>query len=121
MATSPLSAIKRASRPRSLVPGMRVRLRSANHLVDLRSPLGRIVRPDEYDDYYIVRLDAPAIYHNADGTTSELAEIAEMVHNLEVIPRSTRHKVSLHWLRDVREAVMDTIGAIIELGSRRLR
>jgi len=43
------------------------------------------VRPDEWDDYYIVRLDEPAIYHNADGTTRDLPEIAQMVDNLDVL------------------------------------
>ena len=69
----------------TLAPGTRVRLRSANHLVDLRSSFGTVVRPDEWDDYYIVRLDEPAIYHNADGTTRDLPEIAQMVDNLDVL------------------------------------
>jgi len=60
-------------------------LRSAHFLVDLRSPFGSILCPDEWDDYYIVHLDEPAIYHNADGSTHDLPDIAQMVDNLDVI------------------------------------
>lgn len=65
--------------------GTRVRLRSASHLVELRSPFGEIVRPDEYAGYYVVRLDHPALYHQADGTVRELPEIVEMADNMELL------------------------------------
>jgi len=66
-------------------PGVRVRLHAAHFLVDLRSPTGTIVRPDTYDDYFVVRLDEPAVYHNADGTTTELTEICEAFDNMDVV------------------------------------
>ena len=68
-----------------LMPGTRVRLRPVNQLVDLRSNLGTVVRPDEWDDYYIVLLDESAMYHDPDGTTRDVPEIAQIVDNLEVL------------------------------------
>ena len=93
MATSSLGESGRPL-PGALRPGTRVRLRSVNRLVDLRSCFGTIVRPDEWDDYYIVHLDVPAIYHNADGSTRDLPEIAQMVDNLDVldVPSVARDK-----------------------------
>ena len=70
---------------REIAPGTRVRLRSASHVIDLQSTTGRIVRPDEWGDYYIVRLDRPARYHHADGRVEELDEIREDADNLDVL------------------------------------
>ena len=73
-------------RGRALEPGTRVRLRSASHVIELRSATGRIVRPNEWGDYYIVRLDRPALYHHADGRVEELEEIREDADNMDVLP-----------------------------------
>lgn len=75
--------------------GTRVRLRSASHLVELRSPFGEIVRPDEYVGYYVVRLDHPALYHQADGTVRELPEIVEMADNMEALAEAGRFRLRL--------------------------
>ena len=69
----------------SLKPGTRVRLAGDVVGVTLRSPHGSVVRPDMYDGYYIVRLDSPAIYHHADGTTDDLHELVEAIDNLIVL------------------------------------
>ena len=69
----------------SLAVGTRVRLRAPSSFVELRSALGRIVRPDEWDGYYIVRLDRPALYHAPDGSTQELDEIREAADNMDIV------------------------------------
>jgi hypothetical protein len=66
--------------------GTRVRLRSASHVVELRSDAGQIVGRDRWDGYYIVRLDRPALYREADGRVRELPEIAELADNMDVLP-----------------------------------
>jgi hypothetical protein len=68
-----------------LAVGTRVRLRAPSSLVELRSPLGRIVRPDVWDGYYIVHLDRPAVYHASDGSTQELDEIREAADNMDIV------------------------------------
>jgi hypothetical protein len=68
-----------------IVTGMRVRLRAPSPLVELRSDTGTVLRPDEWDGYYIVSLDRPALYHEGDGRVRELPEIAEAADNLEVL------------------------------------
>lgn len=68
-----------------LQTGTRVRLPSVGADVELRSPFGAVVGPDEWDDYYIIRLDEPARFFNADGSVEDLSEITEMVDNLEVL------------------------------------
>lgn len=78
-----------------LAVGTRVKLRSASHLVDLRSPFGEVVRPDEYEGYYVVRLDCPALYHQADGTTRELPEIVEMADNMVPLAKGKRTGIRL--------------------------
>ena len=62
--------------------GTRVRLRDHPIGVRLRSHAGTISRPDQWDGYFIVRLDEPAIYFRADGTTETLAEMVEARDNL---------------------------------------
>lgn len=69
-----------------LPPGTRVRVRSASHLVDLRSSTGVVVRPDEWDGHYVIRLDEPALYHDPDGTERDLWEISEAADNMEAAP-----------------------------------
>lgn len=70
-----------------LLPGTRVRLRYKPTAVTLRAPEGTVERQDQWDDYVIVKLDEPAVYENADGSTEPLHEIRVMVDNLVVIPR----------------------------------
>lgn len=70
----------------SWAPGTRVELTGSPTAVTLRSRTGRIVREDaEDDDYLIVRLDTPALYHHANGETEELSEIAVMSDNLHAL------------------------------------
>lgn len=69
-----------------LVPGMRVELTGTPTAVMLRSRTGRIARPDDDDDdYVIVALDSPADYYHANGEVEELPEIAVMTDNLRVL------------------------------------
>lgn len=55
-------------------PGTRVRLRGKPIAVTLRDPHGVVVREDEDAEYFIVRLDQPALYDDVDGT-EELHDI----------------------------------------------
>ena len=68
-----------------LQPGMAVALTGAPTAVTLRTRMGTIVRRDEYDDYVVVRLAIPAIYHHANDETEELSEIVVMADNLRVV------------------------------------
>lgn len=67
---------------RELLPGTRVRIRASSHVLRLRSDTGMILRPDRYDDYYVIHLDEPAVYCCADGTEKDLADIVEAADNL---------------------------------------
>jgi hypothetical protein len=62
--------------------GTRVRLRDHPIGVRLRSFGGTIARRDDSDGYLVVRLDEPAIYFHADGTTKNLTEIVEARDNI---------------------------------------
>lgn len=62
-------------------PGMRVRLDGAPINTTLTTSLGTVIAEDRWDTY-IVRLDSPAIYHNADGTEQRLDEIRVLSFNL---------------------------------------
>jgi hypothetical protein len=53
--------------------------------VTLDTPYGTVVAPDEYSGYYLVRLDAPATYHYADGRTEQIDEVREFWDNLEIV------------------------------------
>jgi len=66
-----------------LRPGTRVRLRAPSPLLELRSDTGTVVRKDRWADYYIIRLDLPAISHDCEPV--ELREIREDIDNLDVI------------------------------------
>lgn len=70
---------------RALAVGTPVRLRSASHLVDLRADTGQVVGFDPDDEMPIIQLDAPALYHAADGSTRELARIVEAEDNLDIL------------------------------------
>ena len=43
--------------------------------MELRSATGTVVRPDRYDGYFVIKLDQPATYFAADGTTRDLPEL----------------------------------------------
>ena len=75
-------------RQAELPTGTRVRILTPHFLLTMRSPLGTIVRKDEYLDYYIVRLDEPARYREPSGHTTPLDEIRESVANLKVLSSS---------------------------------
>jgi hypothetical protein len=75
---------ERRRREAPLTPGMRVRLRAPSPLLTLRSALGTVVAPDAYLDYYVIRLDAPAIYDNR-ITQEELDEVVESRDNMDVL------------------------------------
>lgn len=68
----------------TLKPQTRVRLRDNPFGVQLRSMSGHIEYQQLSDGYYVVRLDEPAIYFHADGTTEDLLEICEAGDNLIV-------------------------------------
>lgn len=69
----------------ALRQGTRIRLRSASHVVELRADTGTITRADDWGDYYVVRLDRPALYFHRDGRIEELTEICELSDNMEVL------------------------------------
>ena len=70
---------------RATTPGTRVRLAATSRMLTLRSPLGTIVRPAEWDGYYVVKLDQPASYHHGFGETEELQEVVQAADNMELL------------------------------------
>ena len=72
--------------------GARVRLRAPSSQLELRVDTGTVVRPDVWDGYYIVRLDAPAILHHDPDPPAEMLEVVEAADNLEwlgtIVPSS---------------------------------
>jgi hypothetical protein len=69
-----------------LRPGSRVMVQGEPSGLTLRSHYGYIVSPDHlWDDFYIVRLDQPAVYYNLDGSIDEWVEIREAVDNLTLV------------------------------------
>lgn len=86
------SAVAESAR---LTPGTRVRLRAPAAGVTLRANTGTIVRPDEWGDYYIVRLDKPALYDHGTRQSEELHEIAELADNMDVLAQSSQARVRL--------------------------
>ncbi len=65
--------------------GARVRLRAPSSFLELRSDTGTILRPDVWDGYYIVGLDAPAVLHHDPDPPVEVTEVAEAADNLDVL------------------------------------
>ena len=65
--------------------GSRVRLLYPSPQLELRSDTGIVIRHDEWDGYYIVRLDAPATLCHGDDPPEEVEEVAEAADNLETI------------------------------------
>ena len=68
-----------------LKPGTRVLLLSAAADVALRSPYGTVVRPDEWLDYYVIRLDEPAVQVRTDGSSEPLPEVCESRGNVAIV------------------------------------
>jgi hypothetical protein len=67
-----------------LAVGTRVRLRAEPIAVTLEGTTGTIQAPDpDLEGYYLVRLDTPAVYRRADGSTERLPVIREAWDNLE--------------------------------------
>ena len=81
------------SRPRKrripkLAAGTRVVSSAPDPALTLTSPLGTIVGPDEDDGdlgYYVVKLDAPAVYGHGVGAPVPLTTIIELIDNLQVM------------------------------------
>ncbi len=71
----------------ALAPGVRVRLRGRGASFVLTADTGTVLGPDPVNlGYFIVRLDAPAIYHRADGGTEAFTDIREADDNLFPLP-----------------------------------
>jgi len=66
-----------------LRPGQRVELEGDPIGLTLTKRTGRVVREDDWEGYYIVRLDAPALYR--DATRKPLLEIREAEDNLHAL------------------------------------
>lgn len=62
-----------------------MRLVTHQFLLTLRSPLATVIEPAEWDPYYWVELDEPAIYEN-DGPPEEATRIRVAADNLEALP-----------------------------------
>jgi hypothetical protein len=69
--------------------GGRVRFLHPSAQLELRSRIGTVMRPDVWDDCYIVRLDAPATLLHGDDPPEEVTEVAEAADNLEAIDLPT--------------------------------
>ncbi len=67
-------------------PGVRVSIRGKPLGVTLNSRTGTIIKADEWDGYYIIHLDIPAIYHCADGRTESIEDLREAGDNLTILP-----------------------------------
>ncbi len=69
-----------------LTPGTRVRiLQPPEYEVTLRSDTGTVLGPDEWEPYYVIRLDEPAEFRHADGSLEAITEICEAADNLVAI------------------------------------
>ncbi len=69
----------------TLRSGTRVRIVDHPVQITLRAFTGVIIRPDEWDDYYVIRLGEPALYHQADDSNEELRKIVEHHDNLDIL------------------------------------
>lgn len=69
-----------------LAPGTRVRLHAPSPVLTLTLDTGTIVRADECECCYIVRLDEPALCDNGVAAPYELHEVLEAEDNLTVLP-----------------------------------
>lgn len=69
----------------TLKPGTRVKIVADPVQVTLRSSTGAIVHADKYDDYFVIHLDEPAVYHAVDDHDEELTEIVEHIDNIDTV------------------------------------
>ena len=75
-----------------LAPGLRVQLRGDGGSFRLVKGTGTVIGPDpRWDGYWVVRLDEPATYFSADGTTEPLTEIVQADDNLFVLSEPPGH------------------------------
>lgn len=65
--------------------GSRVRLLFPSPHLELRPTTGTVIRPDTWDGYYIVQLDAPSTLLHGDDPPEEVDEVAEAADNLGTI------------------------------------
>ena len=70
---------------RMLEPGTRVRLTAIDRTLSLRSDTGAILGPSEWDGYYVVRLDLPAVLDERTGETEDITDVVQDEEELEVI------------------------------------
>ncbi|MGI8687910.1 MAG: hypothetical protein ACR2M3_04950 [Thermomicrobiales bacterium] len=68
-----------------LAPGSRIQITAKPIGVTLTLPTGVVIGPSEWEGYYVIRLDAPAIYHHADGTDEAFEELVEAFDNFAVL------------------------------------
>jgi len=74
-----------------LAPGSRIRVTAKPIGVTLTLPTGVVIGPSEWEGYYVIRLDAPAVYHRADGADEAFEELVEAFDNFAVLtPQNER-------------------------------
>ena len=83
---SPASAAETLEIVGHFEPGQHVQLLGNPVAVTLRGRAGTVLRPDKWDGYYIVHLDTPALYHEANGDVDLLPEIRVAADNLALLP-----------------------------------
>ncbi len=71
----------------ALREGTRVRILGPESAlgVTLVSPLGTVVGPDEYQGYFLVRLDQPGTFLHPDGRREQIDLVREYWDNLQVV------------------------------------
>lgn len=75
--------------------GARVRLRAPTWGLRLRSDLGTVIQPTEDDGYYVIRLDAPALYDHGGAAPEMLLEVVEASDNVDVLDQAVPTKVTV--------------------------
>ena len=74
-----------------LPPGTRVQIVAPSAVLELRSDTGTIIGPDQWEGYYLIHLDLPAISRDTvDGSPEDLPNIREHVENLKVFALSAK-------------------------------
>jgi hypothetical protein len=80
---------------KKLKPGTRVRIPDPAVPLVREVLTGFVVGPDEWDGYYLIRLDRPAKYRHASGEIEDLNEIIESSDNVELLdPVKPAKKIS---------------------------
>lgn len=67
------------------VPGQRIELQGNPVGVKLTARTGTVIRADEWEGYYIVRLDSPAYYLHPNGEVEALFELREAEDNFSPV------------------------------------